>query len=167
MDLDDFPEEIVTVYGQKILTIDDKNHWVKNIYYEHIGYTTRKIKWSKRFHDDDYIEWIIRSWIANILEESAHLKIFECVVDELPTLEILSPTPECVEEAVFKWAKRAALTGATAAHPRITAGMRYLYEWCLDEGLPGFSELRQFELDCIKPMWQRHESAVSLREGLK
>jgi len=164
VDLDDFPEEIVTVYGQKILTTDNNNNWVNNIYFEHIGYTTRKIRWSKRFHDDDYIEWIIRSWIANILEESAYLKIFECVIDELPTLEILSTTPESVEDAVFNWAKNAALAGATSAHPPITAGMRNLYEWCLDEGLPGFSELRQFELDCIKPMYQRHESAVSHRD---
>jgi len=118
VDLDDFPEEIVTVYGQKILTTDNNNNWVNNIYFEHIGYTTRKIRWSKRFHDDDYIEWIIRSWIANILEESAYLKIFECVIDELPTLEILSTTPESVEDAVFNWAKNAALAGATSAHPR-------------------------------------------------
>ncbi|POP66879.1 integrase [Pseudomonas syringae] len=163
-DLEGFPDEIVTVYGQKILTTDSENKWVEHLFFEHIGYIAKKIQWAKRFHDDDYVEWIIRCWITNILEESTHLKIFECVINELPSLNISSTNPEAVEAALFEWAKKAALTGSTKKHPPITSGMKHLYEWCLDEGLPGFSELRQFDLDSIRPKWKRHESAVSLRD---
>lgn len=164
LDLEDFPEEIITVYGQRISTTDSENRWVDSLSYEHIGYTTKKIQWVKRFHDDDYIEWIIRSWIANILEDNAHLKIFDCVITELSSLNIPSTDPEAIEEALFDWAQKAALAGSTKKHPPITFSMRHLYEWCLEEGLPGFSELRQFELDSIKPKWERLESAVSLRD---
>lgn len=163
-DLEEFPREIVTIYGQKILTVDNEGKWAEYLYFEHIGYTIRKIYWAKRFHSDDYVEWIVRSWIAEILEESTNLKVFLCVIYELPSLNISSTAPEAVEDALFDWAKNTALAGSTAEHSPISLGMRYLYEWCLDEGLPGFSELRQFELDSIRPNSKRHESPVSLRD---
>src|SRR5690606_25643517 len=115
--------------------------WLSELRLEHVGYGVNKLHWGERFHSNDYVEWIVRSWILERFQTRIHTRPVVEVLSKLSELVVPEDQPEAVEEALYQWALVYAIEGSTIARPDITAGMRLLYRWCLEEDLPGFSEI--------------------------
>lgn len=164
-ELEPFAEEIITPQGQIIPTTDEYGDWCNKLTIENLGYTGFNVLWGSRFHEDDYVEWIIRSWIADKLETNLTPKSILSIVQFLPKLIITSIAPEEIEEEIFKWTMEGAIEGAIREGSSLLWGAQQLYEWCLDEDLPGFSEYRKFELDSIRPKWRTQELSVAMRDS--
>jgi integrase len=165
LEFDNFPESIVTIHGQTISVTNKLGEWSEFLTFELLAYTVQRLKWGERFHDDDYVEWMFRSWVLDKVEENLNLKVLRAVQDILCNLIIDESTPDKVEEKLFQWAKSAAIESATVESSSLLWGVRFFYEWCLDIGLPNFSEYRQFELDSIRPAWRNQELAVLMRDA--
>lgn len=163
-DFDEFPTEVTTVFGQQLQIVDEAGFWCSTLYIEHVGYGVKKIRWGKRFYSDDYIEWIVRSWILDRIRTRIDLGPTARVISELPTLKLNDHDAEKIEEAVFQWIRTNAIDSAASGNGEKTIGMRLLYRWCLEEDLPGFSEYRQLELDNIAIPHVDNKHLVSMRD---
>lgn len=162
--IDDFPENIISIFGQVIPLIDQNGSWAAHLNIEHVGYTSAKIKWGEKLHQSDYMEWIIRCWSIERLEANINLKVIRAAHLAFRDLEILFTEPNQFEEAFFRWCRKTAANAAIALDSDLLYVVRSVYQWCIDEDLPGFSEHRLFELQEIRISAPSSGMLVTLRD---
>jgi integrase len=144
-----FPKSVNSVFGQEILLTDEFGNWVKTLEIVHIGYTTWKIQWKYRFHKHDYIEWIIRSWIIDQIQSVAMLRMCQLAAKAIRDLPTINKAVTEFEKIIYKetmnWPQRL----ESDLSSEIIRAFRSIYNWCLNEDLPGFTEFRAADLESI------------------
>lgn len=163
-DLEEFPSEVITVFGQRLRLLNDSGGWWQDLNFEHVGYSAKKFHWASRFHADDYIEWIIRSWALERIQLCTDIQSLVEIASRLETLEILGDDPIQVEEQMFDWLHQIALIEASLNREKAFVGARLLYRWCFEEDLPGFSEFRLMDLESILFNRNSTKHFVSMRD---
>lgn len=161
-ELEEFPGEITTVFGQVLKLIKKSQQaWSDRLDVEHIGYGNLKLKWGARFHNDDYIEWMVRRLIIEKLQSGVNLRPLVELAMLLPELVVNSDIgAESVERAIYDWASKIVMHGTLDA----ITGARHLYEWAWGEGLPGFTEIRWEDLKSSRPIVGKNSPLVTMRD---
>lgn len=162
IDIEKFPSNIRSPFGQEISLIDNEGRWLENIRFEHIGYLGKQIPWGDQFHKNLYIEWIFRSWVIEFLQLRIDVRSINYIAENLFKIEVYEINPSAVERAIFSWAVQSSEKWAAG---RAFYSIRQMYEMCMDEGLPGFSEERLAELSDYQ-YWPKYrpDITVTLRD---
>lgn len=163
-DIDDFPKSAISIYGQALPLFNNSGKWTKYIHLEHIGYVSRKLRWGDRFHTDDYVEWIVRAWTIDRLESTLNIKIILAAHKKISSLEINTLDTANIEETLFHWCKDVAIKAQIHSDYDTAFAVRSLYQWCVEEDLPEFSEHRLFELSNIKLARREAGLLVTMRD---
>lgn len=163
-EVDEFPTEISTVFGQKLSIVQKTGAWSDDLHVEHIGYGVRKIHWGTRFHENDYVEWIARCWVIDRIQTRLDLRPTIEILIRLASFRADEEKPSMVEESLFHWLRTLAMEESASGRDAAVVGARLLYEWCLDEGLPGFNEFRFMELEAVPLTQGGMDHLVSMRE---
>ncbi|WP_140399093.1 site-specific integrase [Pseudomonas sp. SID14000] len=159
-----YPSTLITVYGQVVDLVDSTGDWAKNLHFEHLAYVSRKVTWGERFHDNDYVEWIIRGWTIDSLERNLNVTAIAVVRSKIAALEIYGSTGNDIAEALFQWCEKLVHEGAASTDYAPAASARSLYEWGLEEDLVGFSEHRLFSLAQVRRARQSTGALVSMQD---
>ncbi|WP_341797124.1 MULTISPECIES: site-specific integrase [unclassified Pseudomonas] len=159
-----YPNTLITVYGQIVDLVDSAGDWVKNLHFEHLGYVSRRIKWSERFHHNDYVEWIIRGWAIDNLERNLNVNAITSVRAKIAELEVYGSTSNEIAEALFQWCEKLVHEGAVTTDYVPAAAARSLYEWGIEEDLVGFSEHRLFSLTQVRRARQSTGALVTMQD---
>ncbi|CAE1139590.1 site-specific integrase [Xanthomonas euroxanthea] len=162
LELEDFPKKITTVFGQVVMLYKEgSQNWSERLDIEHIGYTKLRLRWSVRFHSDDYVEWMVRRLMIEKLQSGMNLRPLVELAMRLPALVVNSDMgAESVEESIFEWASNSVMTGTLD----VITGVRQLYEWAWEESLPGFSEVRWEDLKSARPIAGKNSPLVTMRD---
>lgn len=163
IDVEWFPVSVTTVFGQSIPLVDSDGEWVDEVVIEHIGFGISKFRWSCRFHQNDYIEWIIRSWIVDRIETRLDIRPNITVAMRIASLEVCNEDPREVEGALHAWLDALVTEGGLAGQEQLVSGARLLYRWGLEEGLPGFEELKLASLQWGSA-FRNHRQLVAMRD---
>ncbi|MND66717.1 hypothetical protein D3C76_408570 [compost metagenome] len=161
---EEYPKTLITVYGQVVDLIDGAGNWASNLHFEHIGYVSRKIKWGERFHQNDYVEWIIRGWTIDRLEHNLNIKAIVAIHSNIAKLDVNGITTDEIAEELFQWCEKLVIDGAVICDHTPAAAARSLYEWGLEEDLSGFSEHRLFSLSQVRKARQSTGILVTMRD---
>lgn len=164
LEIEEFQTSLVTVYGQVVDLQDSSGNWTPELYFEHIGYVSRKIRWGERFHENDYVEWIIRGWIIDRLEHNLNVKAIAAIHASIADLSIDGTSSEEISEALFHWCEEKVIEGAAISDHAPAAAARSLYEWALEEDLIGFSEHRLFALSQFRKARQSPGTFVTMQD---
>lgn len=164
LEIEDFEDSLITVYGQKVALLDGSGNWAADLHFEHVGYVSRKLKWGKRFHENDYVEWIIRAWTIDRLEQNLNAKSITAIHSNIAGLSISGSTAEEIAETLFQWCEDKVMEGAAVIDYAPAAAARSLYEWGVEEDLVGFSEHRLFKLSQIRKARQTTGNFVTMQD---
>lgn len=164
LEIEEFQESLITVYGQMVDLLDGVGNWAPDLHFEHVGYISRKIRWGERFHDNDYVEWIIRGWTIDRLEQNLNVKAITAIHSNIADLSIGGATAEEIAEALFQWCEDKVMEGAVICDHAPAAAARSLYEWCLEEDLAGFSEHRLLSLSQVRKARQSPGTFVTMQD---
>lgn len=164
LEAEEFQVSLVTVYGQIVNLLDGTGNWASDLHFEHVGYVSRKIRWGERFHDNDYVEWIIRGWTIDRLEHNLNVKAIAAIHSSIVDLSISESSGEEIAEALFQWCEERVMESAAICDHAPAAAARSLYEWGLEEDLPGFSEHRLFSLSQVRKARQSSGTFVTMQD---
>ncbi|WP_396616118.1 hypothetical protein ACHZ97_19040 [Lysobacter soli] len=165
-DVEDVPDVVTTSFGQTIPLIDPVGLWQPEVYFEHVGYGAVRIPWARPLHAHFYVDWILRSWIANRLITHIDLRPQLGILAALRPIKIpLTVAPEEVEERLFNAIQKVAVE-EVRHRPHLPVGARLFYEWCLEACLPGFDELRLLSLEDIAINRPSSDHLVSMRDPI-
>lgn len=162
---EEYPKILTTIYGQVVDLIDNTGNWASNLYFEHVGYVSKKIKWGRRFHQNDYVEWIIRGWTIDRLEHNSNIKAIVAIHSDIAKLRINGITTDEIADELFQWCEKLVTDGAVICDHTPAAAARSLYEWGLEEDLSGFSEYRLFSLSQVRKARQSTGILVTMRDA--
>lgn len=140
MEIEEFQFDAYSVFGQRIPILDQNGMWKEHLFIEHVGYSHYKILWSKKFHDNMYIEWIVRSWLIDRISSNIDLHPNIKILSLLGDLVVCSGDAESIERDIYNWID--AVIGSCRREERevVVVGAKLLYGWALENELPGFSE---------------------------
>jgi len=164
MEIDRFPPTISTVFGQQLPIVSADGSWCDDLRFEHIGYKESWIPWGRRLHESDYIEWIVRAWTIERVQTRLDVRPVTQILKRIDSLHVHSVEPLQAEEALFRWLQDIATTEAVAGRDSAVIGARLLYQWCLEEDLPGFSEFRFMDFESISMARRDTDHLVSMRD---
>lgn len=164
LELEEYTKTLTTVYGQVVDLIDSTGNWSFNLYFEHVGYVSRKIKWGERFHQNDYVEWIIRGWTIDRLEHNLNFKAIVAIHSNIGKLGINGITANEIAGEIFQWCEKLVADGAVTCDHIPAAAARSIYEWGIEEDLSGFSEHRLFSLSQVRRARQSTGILVTMRD---
>lgn len=159
-----YPNTLITVYGQVVNLVDNAGNWAENLYFEHLGYISRKILWGDRFHNNDYVEWIVRGWAIDSLERNLNVNAITTIRSKMAELEVYGPTSDEIAEAIFQWCEKLVHQGSVISDYVPAASARSLYEWGIEEDLVGFSENRLFSLTQVRKARNSTGALVTMRD---
>ncbi|WP_035851828.1 tyrosine-type recombinase/integrase [Deefgea rivuli] len=160
-DLEPFSVFCTTIFGQEICLIDDRGQWCPCLRIENIGYGVVKINWGSRLHSSDYFEWILRQWTIDRIQSRIDMRPIKEIISLIHSFEYkFGNDPDHAEEKLFAWLVKISELGSID----VTVGARLLYEWCLDECLPGFNEIRLEDLREVRTFHRRTKGLVAMRD---
>lgn len=162
-DLEPFPSEVASVFGQVVPLSDASGDWVADIHVEHLGYGVNKIAWAERIHPNNYLEWMVRSWIIDRIERRIDFRPLIEIKNRIHELKISSESPSKIESALFAWLSDLVVKESAAGRDQVVVGAHLLYQFALEECLPGFDELRYEDL-CLSAVTGRGDLMVAMRD---
>lgn len=145
----DFPSQIKTVFGQSIDIIESAI-WTDKIKFEHIGYTVLSISWGGSLHQNPILEWLIRHWAIERMQIRIDQTPIKAVVDTMLAFMPRQDCPSAFAKEMFSWILPRIVKDVNHGPGYIAIALRLFYRWCVEEGIPGFTELQQFELDRVR-----------------
>lgn len=164
IELDDFPETITSVFGQQINLIDENGQWTQRLSIEHIGYGVKQLNWGKPLHSNEQIEWLLRSWTIERLQLRIDLTPIKLAIRALTKYIEKSTAPQDLVNSLFEWMKQTIFSASRNEQYELSIALRLLYRWALQEGLPGFNEFHQLELESIRLGMRYTPNYVAMRD---
>lgn len=139
VEVEPFEPTIRTCFGQTICILGEDRLWVDELQFEHIGYTTVRLPWRERFHENDLIEWMFRACLIERMQTHADVRpIFELaqLLRRLPA----DIEPESAASSVIAWAQDVARCTELSGRPHLAIGAKALCYWACELQLPGFQD---------------------------
>lgn len=162
--IEPFPTTIKTVFGQNIKLITQNGTWVKSIKFEHIGYGVISINWGDTYHNNEIMEWLLRSWIIDRLQLRIDLRPIKLITNELEIFQQSFEHEREFRETVCSWLFRVANRSLTPESYDTLISAKLFHRWCIEEGIPEFEEITQLELESIRGRQRASANFVAMRD---
>ncbi|WP_036211111.1 hypothetical protein [Novilysobacter arseniciresistens] len=162
-EIDPFPNEIASVFGQSVAIKHSGKAWVDKIRFEHVGSREWSMRWNKPFHSTPFIEWIVRTWLIERVQLRIDLRPAKEIAQRIYSFS-WDEDLDNLEPQLATWLESVAQSGALAGQPAVPSGARLFYRWCLEEELPHFSERRLVDLERVGLKMRSGRELVTLRD---
>ena len=161
-DLDPEPFEgtVHSCFGQVVPLVDGQGAWNAQLHIEHLGYGIKTLHWGQAFHANPLVEWLYRSCVIERIQTHIDVRPLFSLAPHLANLK-LKAAEKCVAPALLDWASAVIASARASRRSHLITGPKALYQWAVEELLPGFSEA---DLQTLDTTYSRKKlgSAVTL-----